>query len=146
MTHYYKRPDLTKEAIRNGWLFTGDMGYADEDGFLYLVDRKKDMIISGGVNVYPRDIEEIIVQHPAVSEAAVFGIPSEKWGESPVAAVTLRKSDAVTSEDLKTWINENVGAKFQRVQEVAIVEAFPRNIAGKVLKRVMREEFAARSG
>jgi len=142
MPHYYKRPDLTKEAIHNGWLFTGDMGYVDEDGFLYLVDRKKDMIISGGVNVYPRDIEEIIVQHPAVLEAAVFGIPSEKWGESPVAAVMLRKTGAVKPEALKAWINENVEAKFQRVQEVVIVESFPRNIAGKVLKRVMREEFA----
>ena len=142
MPHYYTRPDLTKEAIRDGWLFTGDMGYVDEDGFLYLVDRKKDMIISGGVNVYPRDIEEIIVQHPAVLEAAVFGIPSEKWGESPVAAVTLRKTGAVTPEALKTWINENVEAKFQRVQEVVIMESFPTNIAGKVLKRVMREEFA----
>ena len=89
MVEYYKRPDLTEKAIVNGWLYTGDMGYVDEDGFLYLVDRKKDMIISGGVNVYPRDIEEIIVQHPDVLEAAVFGVPSDKWGESPVAAVTL---------------------------------------------------------
>lgn len=146
MSHYYKRPDLTKEAIRDGWLFTGDMGYADEDGFLYLVDRKKDMIISGGVNVYPRDIEEIMVQHPAVLEAAVFGIPSEKWGESPVAAVTLRKAGSVTPEALKAWVNENVGAKFQRVSDVVIVEAFPRNIAGKVLKRVMREELDPKKG
>jgi len=143
MPGYYKQPDLTKEAIINGWLYTGDMGYVDEDGFLHLVDRKKDMMISGGVNVYPRDIEEIIVQHPAVLEAAVYGIPSEKWGESPVAAVTLAEPEGTTADDLKEWINEHVSAKFQRVQHVVIMEEFPRNIAGKILKRVMREEFAA---
>jgi len=143
MPGYYKQPDLTREAIINGWLYTGDMGYVDEDGFLHLVDRKKDMMISGGVNVYPRDIEEIIVQHPAVLEAAVYGTPSEKWGESPVAAVTLTQAGALTEEELKEWINQHVSAKFQRVQHVVIMEEFPRNIAGKILKRVMREEFVA---
>ncbi len=143
MPGYYKRPDLTKEAIIDGWLYTGDMGYVDKDGFLYLVDRKKDMIISGGVNVYPRDIEEVIVQHPAVLEAAVYGIPSEKWGESPVAAVTLAEPGGITEDELKDWINQHVSAKFQRVRHVVIMDEFPRNIAGKILKRVMREEFAA---
>ena len=81
MPGYYKRPDLTAQAVRDGWLHSCDLGYVDEDGFLYLVDRQKDMIISGGVNVYPLDIEKVIVQHPAVREAAVFGIPNEKWGE-----------------------------------------------------------------
>lgn len=144
MPHYYKRDDLTREAIREGWLYTGDLGQVDEEGFLYLVDRKKDMIISGGVNVYPKDIEEIIVHHEAVLEAAVFGIPSEKWGESPIAAVTLRKPGTATPEELKAWINENVGAKFQRVQDVLILDELPRNIAGKVLKRVMREQYSGR--
>jgi len=142
MPHYYKREDLTREAIRDGWLYTGDLGYVDEEGFLYLVDRKKDMIISGGVNVYPKDIEEIIVHHPMVLEAAVFGVASEKWGESPIAAVTLEKSGSVSPDDLKAWINDNVGAKFQRVQDVLIMEDLPRNIAGKVLKRVMREQYS----
>ncbi len=145
MPEYYKRPDLTKEAIKDGWLYTGDMGYVDEEGFLYLVDRKKDLIISGGVNVYPRDIEEIVVQHPAVLETAVFGIPSEKWGETPVAAVTLKQGTEVEPEALKTWINERVGAKFQRVNHVIIMEDFPRNVAGKTLKRVIREDFLTRS-
>ena len=140
MPQYYKRPDLTREAIKDGWLYTGDLGYVDEDGFLYLVDRKKDMIISGGVNVYPKDIEEVIVQHPAVLEAAVFGIPDEKWGESPVAAVTLADSGTITPEELKQWINQHVSAKFQRVQRVIIMDELPRNIAGKVLKRVLREQ------
>jgi acyl-CoA synthetase (AMP-forming)/AMP-acid ligase II len=143
MPQYYKRPDLTKETIKDGWLYSGDMGYVDEEGFLFLVDRKKDMIISGGVNVYPKDIEEVVVQHAAVLEAAVFGIPSEKWGETPVAAVTLKEGAEVRPAELKTWINAHVGAKFQRVSEVLILDDFPRNIAGKTLKRVIREDFLA---
>jgi len=141
MPCYYKRPDLTAEAIQDGWLHSGDMGYVDDDGFLYLVDRKKDMIISGGVNVYPRDIEEVVAQHPAVQDVAVFGIPHDKWGETPLAAVTLLESGSVASEELKNWINQHVAAKFQRVHDVVIMEAFPRNVAGKILKRVMREGY-----
>jgi long-chain acyl-CoA synthetase len=143
MPGYYKRPDLTSQAIVDGWLHTGDVGYADADGFLYLVDRKKDMIISGGTNVFPKDIEEIIVQHPAVREAAVFGIPSEKWGETPLAAVILREPATVTADDLCQWINERVDAKNQRVHAVTIVEDFPRSTAGKTLKRVLREPYWA---
>ncbi len=141
MPGYYKRPDLTAEAVKDGWLHSGDMGYVDDDGYLYLVDRKKDMIISGGVNVYPRDIEEIVVQHPAVQEAAVFGIPHDKWGETPIAAVVLNQSGAAAPEELCDWVNERVGAKFQRVHEIVIMEEFPRNVAGKTLKRVMRESY-----
>ncbi len=89
MTGYAGRDDLTAAAVRDGWLFSGDMGRVDEEGFLYLVDRKKDMIDSGGVKVYPKDVEEIAARHPAVREVAVFGVPHEKWGETPVAAVTL---------------------------------------------------------
>ena len=143
MSGYYKRPDLTREVIVDGWLHSGDMGYMDEDGFLYLVDRAKDMLISGGVNVYPRDIEEIVVRHPAVREAAVFGVPSDKWGESPLAAVILREPGAVSSDELREWINERVEARYQQVQEVAIVDEFPRSAAGKTLKRVMREPYWA---
>lgn len=141
MPGYYKRPDLTAQAIVDGWLHTGDMGYADEDGFLYLVDRMKDLIISGGVNVYPRDIEEIIVQHPAVKEAAVFGVPDEKWGETPLATVLLRQPGATSAEELRQWINSRVEARYQQVREVVIRDEFPRNTAGKTLKRVMRDEY-----
>jgi len=143
MSGYYKRPDLTREVLVDGWLHSGDMGYVDEDGFLYLVDRAKDMLISGGVNVYPRDIEEIVVRHPAVREAAVFGVPSERWGESPLAAVILREPGAVSADELRDWINARVGARYQQVQEVAIVDQFPRSAAGKTLKRVMREPYWA---
>jgi acyl-CoA synthetase (AMP-forming)/AMP-acid ligase II len=113
----------------------------DEDGFLFLVDRVKDMIISGGINVYPKDIEEVIIQHPAVAEVAVLGIPDEKWGEIPIAAVIFHKEQKIAAKDLKIWINQRVEAKFQRVADVQILEVFPRNIAGKTLKREMRETY-----
>jgi long-chain acyl-CoA synthetase len=141
MPGYYKRPDLTNNAIRDGWLFSGDMGYVDEDGFLYLVDRKKDLIISGGVNVYPRDIEEVIVQHPNVMEVAVFGIPDDRWGETPAAAVILDKKHAISAEDLQAWINDQVEARYQKVSKVVIKDDFPRSVSGKTLKRQMRAEF-----
>jgi acyl-CoA synthetase (AMP-forming)/AMP-acid ligase II len=129
MAGYYKRPDLTAKAVVDGWLHSGDLGYVDEEGYLFLVDRKKDMIISGGVNVYPRDIEEVAIQHPAVREVAVFGVQDPRWGEAPVAAVTLREPDALAAQELVEWINARVGAKFQRVTDVMIVEDFPRNVA-----------------
>ncbi len=139
MSGYYKRPDLTEKALVDGWLYSGDVGYMDKDGFLYLVDRKKDMIISGGINVYPRDIEEVVVQHPAVREAAVIGIPSAKWGETPLAVVVLQSQDAVSAEELRDWVNARVAASFQKISAVEIIEEFPRNAAGKILKREMRE-------
>jgi long-chain acyl-CoA synthetase len=143
MPGYYKRPDLTKQTIIDGWLHTGDLGYVDEDGFLFLVDRMKDLIISGGCNVFPRDIEEVIVQHPAVREVAVFGIPSEKWGETPMATVILREAGSISEDELRDWINERVDSKLQRVHSVVIMEDFPRSTAGKTLKRVMRDPYWA---
>lgn len=143
MPGYYRQPELTAQAIVDGWLHTGDLGYVDRDGFLYLVDRKKDLIISGGVNVFPKDIEEIIVQHPAVREAAVFGVPSEKWGETPLAAVIVKRAGQVTEDELCDWINERVDGKHQRVQAVVFMQDFPRSTAGKTLKREMREPYWA---
>ena len=142
MPGYYKRPDLTAKAIVDGWLHSGDAGYLDEDGYLFLVDRLKDMIISGGVNVYPKDIEEVVVQHPAVQEAAVFGATDARWGEVPVAAVVLKKGAAVGRDDLIAWTNARVAAKFQRIVDVVFFEEFPRNVAGKTLKREMRDTYA----
>jgi acyl-CoA synthetase (AMP-forming)/AMP-acid ligase II len=143
MQGYYKRPDLTAQALRGGWLYTGDMGFADEEGYLHLVDRKKDMIDSGGVKVYPKDVEEVAARHPAVREVAVFGVPHEKWGETPVAAVVLKEPGTVSAEALRDWINERVGARYQRVSEVILMEEFPRNAAGKTLKRSMRDPYWA---
>ena len=143
MQGYYGRPDLTAQAIRDGWLFSGDMGYADDEGYLYLVDRKKDMIDSGGVKVYPKDVEEIAAHHPAIREVAVFGVPHDKWGETPVAAVILGEGRSATAAELRDWINERVAARYQRVSEVVIMKDFPRSAAGKTLKREMREPYWA---
>lgn len=142
MSGYYKRPDLTAQAIKDGWLFTGDVGRTDDEGFLHLVDRKKDMIISGGVNVFPKDIEEIAVQHPAVREVAVFGVSNEKWGESPYAAVVLKECHGASAEELRDWINARVAARYQQVHKVVIVGDLPRSTAGKTLKRVLRDQYA----
>ena len=143
MAGYYKQPELTERVIVDELLHTGDGGFLDEDGYLFLVDRLKDMIISGGVNVYPRDIEEVIIQHPAVREVAVFGVPDEKWGEVPVAAVVMQPGVTTDCQELIAWTNARVDAKFQRIQDVVVYDEFPRNVAGKTLKREMRAAFAA---
>jgi acyl-CoA synthetase (AMP-forming)/AMP-acid ligase II len=141
MDGYYNKPELTAQAVRDGWLYSGDVGWVDEEGFLHLVDRKKDMIDSGGIKVYPRDVEEVAIRHPAVLEVAVFGIPDPKWGETPAAAVVLRTPGAATEEELVAFINANVAARYQRVSRVIVMDALPRNAAGKTLKRELREPF-----
>ena len=123
------------------WLRTGDVGKLDEDGFLYLVDRKKDLIISGGQNIYPADIEAAIIEHPAVGEVAVIGVPHEKWGETPMAVVVLAEDAAVDAEALTGWVNGRVG-KQQRIAATVFVDELPRNPNGKILKRELRTEFA----
>ncbi|MBC7888757.1 MAG: AMP-binding protein [Ferruginibacter sp.] len=139
MTAYYKNPVQTAEAIRNGWLYTGDMGYMDEEGFLFLTGRKKDLIISGGVNVYPVDIEEVIIMHPHVKDVAVFGVPHKDWGETPVASVVLKVQGSVSEEEILLWANNHLEARYQKLHEVLIIDELPRNVAGKVLKRELRE-------
>ncbi len=142
MSGYYKNETLTRETLRDGWLFTGDMGYLDEDGFLFLTGRKKDLIISGGVNVYPTDIEEVVIRHEAVKDVAVFGIPHKEWGETPVAAVVVSEAVSVSAEEIKEWANRNLEARYQKIYKVIIIDELPRNVAGKVLKRELRERFA----
>ena len=144
---YQKFNDLENEAektIVNNWLHSGDLGYMDNDGYLFLVDRVKDMIISGGVNVFPKDIEEVIIKHPDVAEVAVFGAPDKRWGETPVAAVICHSDYCVSAATLKLWTNQRVHAKFQKVKEILILDSFPRNVAGKTLKREMRETYLNR--
>jgi len=138
---YYKQPEKTAEAFRDGWIHTGDIGKVDQDGYLYLVDRLKDMIISGGVNVFPKDIEEVIIQHPEVTDVAVFGVNDEKWGEVPIAALIGPLEDGFDKQDFIHWVNQQVSAKFQRIHDVYIVESFPRNVAGKTLKREIKDNF-----
>lgn len=145
MPGYWKRPDLTAETLVDGWLHSGDLGYVDGDGFLHLVDRKKDLVISGGVNVYPRDVEEVAVRHPDVVDVTVFGVPDERWGETPVAAVRLREGATTDGDAIRTWVNERVPARYQRVREVVVLDDFPVSVAGKTLRRVIRDEYLARA-
>lgn len=148
MDGYWNRPDATAEATWTDadgrpWLRTGDIGRLDEEGFLYVVDRKKDMILSGGQNVYPADIEAVLFDHPGVAECAVVGAPSRKWGETPVAFVVPAGGAGLDAEDLKAWANARV-ARFQRLAGVELADALPRNATGKVLKRELRRGLAER--
>ena len=140
---YYGQPELTAETFRDGWLFSGDLGYVDDDGFLYLAGRKKELIISGGVNVYPQDIEEIAITHAQVLEAAVFGIDSDKWGETPIAALVLQPGAEASADELREWVNERVEARFQKLSDVMIVAKMPRNVAGKTVKQDLKEIYLA---
>ncbi len=140
MSGYYNDEARTRESLREGWLYTGDLGYVDSDGFLYLAGRKKDLIITGGVNIYPKDIEGIALSWDNLLEIAVFGIPHEKWGETPVAAVVL-KEKKYNKEEVKEWVNSRVHSKFQRISDVMIMDELPRNLAGKVLKMKLQEEY-----
>ena len=140
---YYRQPRLTRETFRDGWLYSGDLGYLDEAGFLYLAGRKKELIISGGVNVYPQDIEEIASAHEQILEVAVFGVESEKWGETPVAAVVLQAGAKLDADNLQEWINSRVEARFQKISDVVIVNQMPRNVAGKTLKNELRDNYLA---
>lgn len=146
MPEYYKLPEKTAEAIwlddrGRTFLKTGDMGKLDEDGFLYILDRKKDMIISGGINIFASDIEEVLTRHPEIKDAAVIGIPNPKWGETPVAIVIPKGGISASEDEIMEWVNVRL-AKYQRVSMVQFRDAdFPRNALGKVLKRELREAF-----
>jgi acyl-CoA synthetase (AMP-forming)/AMP-acid ligase II len=145
MRGYHKQPERTAESMwadERGrmYLRSGDIGRLDEDGYLYVLDRKKDMIISGGQNVYPIDIEVVIATHPDVGDAAVIGIPDEKWGETPLALVVLRENATVAAAELRDWINARL-ASYQRVAAVEFRDSLPRNQLGKLLKRELREPY-----
>jgi O-succinylbenzoate-CoA ligase len=139
MKGYWNRPDATAEAIRDGWLHTGDVATVDAEGFVYINDRKKDMIISGGENIYPAEIENVILSHPKVREVAVIGQPSPKWGESPLAVV-VKKDTSLTEAEVIEWSRGKL-AGYKRPRTVRFVDEIPRNPAGKILKRVLRERF-----
>ncbi|HEU4531258.1 MAG TPA: AMP-binding protein, partial [Steroidobacteraceae bacterium] len=145
MAGYHGRPDANAESTwlderGRAWLRTGDIGRLDEEGFLYIVDRRKDMIISGGQNVYPADIEAVMIAHADVSEVAVIGVASEKWGESPFGIVVLRPGARGDGAALVKWTNERVGRQ-QRIVGVAFRDSLPRNPNGKILKRELRREY-----
>jgi acyl-CoA synthetase (AMP-forming)/AMP-acid ligase II len=148
MSGYHGQPGKTREAEWHSpdglrYIRTGDIGRFDADGFLVLLDRKKDMIISGGFNIYPSDLEAVLRAHPAVQEAAVVGVPSEEWGETPVAFVERAGADPADEETLRAWVNAQVG-KTQRLAAVRFVDELPRSPIGKVLKRQLRDEYRGR--
>jgi long-chain acyl-CoA synthetase len=134
MKGYLNRPDATAEALRGGWFHSGDMGRVDADGYFFIVDRKKDMIIRGGYNIYPREIEEVFYEHPAVREAAVVGLPHDEYGEEVGAAVSLKQGASATQEELRSFVKERV-ASFKYPRHVWIVDDLPKGPTGKILKR-----------
>jgi len=140
MKGYWNRPDATAEAIRDGWLHTGDLATVDADGFVYIRDRKKDMIITGGENVYPAEVEAVLARHPDVLECAVIGMPSARWGESPAAVVVARPGARLEPAALIAFCGGKL-ARYKLPRVVELVEEIPRNPTGKVLKRVLRERF-----
>jgi len=137
MAGYWKRPDATKETLRNGWFHSGDIGYRDEDGCYWIVDRKKDMILRGGFNVYPREVEEVLYAHEAVAEAAVVGVPHESHGEEVKAFVALRAGATASAEELILWCRERLAA-YKYPRSVELREALPKGPTGKILKRELR--------
>jgi long-chain acyl-CoA synthetase len=138
MKGYYNMPDETARVIRDGWFFSGDVGHLDEDGYLSITERKKDLIIRGGFNIFPRDIEEVLYGHPSVSEAAVVGIPDAKLGEQVLAYVVLRPGAAATEDELLGLCRERL-AKYKTPARVRFIDVLPKNAIGKILKKDLRE-------
>jgi acyl-CoA synthetase (AMP-forming)/AMP-acid ligase II len=136
---YWGKPEETNNSLRKGWFSAGDMAMYDEEGYIYLVDRKKDMIISGGVNIFPRDIEEVLHAHADILEAAVIGVEDDYWGEKVKAFVVLRKGETIEAEALKEYCDGKLAA-YKIPKEYEFIDALPRNAAGKVLRRALRPE------
>ncbi len=143
MAYYWNRPEQTAEAFRNGWLHTGDIGHMDEDGFFYIVDRKNDMLISGGYNVYPREVEDVLLAYPGVVDAAVVGLPDEKWGDRVVAVVAGRPG--LDAESILAHARENLAA-YKRPKAIEIWPELPKSGANKILRRVVRDRMLAAAG
>jgi acyl-CoA synthetase (AMP-forming)/AMP-acid ligase II len=140
MSGYWNRPEATAAALAEGWLHTGDVGYLDQDGYLYLQDRLNDMIVSGGENIYPREVEEVLFQHPGVADAAVIGIPDERFGEAVMAFVVRREGAVVDGHELVAHCRQRI-AGYKLPRRVEFIDRLPRNATGKVLRRELREPF-----
>ncbi len=140
MAGYWNLPDETSRTIVDGWLHTGDMAYYDENGYIYIVDRKKDLIITGGENVYPREVEEVLYRHGAVMECAVIGVPDEKWVERVHAVVVLKEGQKVGADDLVDFCKQHL-ARYKAPRSLEFVDALPKNPQGKILKRELRDRY-----
>jgi acyl-CoA synthetase (AMP-forming)/AMP-acid ligase II len=144
MKGYYKDKRATLEALKGEWLHTGDLARMDDEGFIYIVDRKKDMIVSGGENIYPREIEEVLYHHPKIQDAAAIGVPDSMWGESVKAFVVLKRGETMKTEEVIEYCKQCL-ASYKKPKTVEFVETLPRNPSGKVLKTVLREREAKRT-
>jgi fatty-acyl-CoA synthase len=145
MSGYWNKPRETEEAFSGGWFHSGDLVRQDEDGYFYVVDRKKDMIISGGENIYCAEVEDVLAGHPKVGEVALIGVPDPRWGEAPLAVISPRDpADPPTAAEIETWCREHLAA-YKRPRDITLVEALPRNPSGKVLKTSLRSEYGAAS-
>jgi len=142
MCGYWRSPADTAQALRDGWLHTGDIGYLDEEGYLFIVDRKKELIIRGGFNVYPRDVEDALIEHPAVTTAGVVGRPDEMHGEEIIAFVTLVTNGAVSVEELMAWARERIGG-YKYPREIQIMPSLPLTPVGKLDRNALRSLAAA---
>ena len=140
MKGYWNQPEKTAVAIRSGWLYSGDMGTIDQDGYIYIVDRKADLIISGGENIYPREIEEILYTHPAVLEAAVIGVPDDKWGEAIKACIALKQGATATENDIIEYCKQNL-ASYKKPKLVEFFAEIPKNASGKIVKTILRDKY-----
>lgn len=140
MSGYWNDPDLTRETIKGGFLYTRDMGYKDEDGYVYIVDRKSDMIVSGSYNIYPKEVEDVIAKHAAVEEVAVVGVPDEKWGESVKAFVVLKEGSAVSQDEIIEFCKKHI-ASYKKPSSVEFTDRLPRNSIGKISRKELREPY-----
>jgi long-chain acyl-CoA synthetase len=142
MTGYCKRPEATAETLRNGWLHTGDIGRMDEQGYVFILDRNKDMVISGGLNVYPREIEEVLLRHPAISQAAVIGVPDPKWGEAVKAVVVADGGAGLDEAAVIAFAAEHL-AGYKKPKSVDFVDDLPKTTYGKIDKKAIRAPYWA---
>ena len=140
MSGYWRNLDATQKAIKDGWLYTGDMGYYDEQGYIYIADRKKDMIVTGGENVYPKEVKEVLYRHPAVLEAAVIGIPDDYWVERVHALVVLRQGAQASAEEIMDFCKAHI-AHYKAPKGVEFLESLPKNPQGKILKKEIRKQY-----
>jgi acyl-CoA synthetase (AMP-forming)/AMP-acid ligase II len=145
MAGYWRDSKATNEMLKDGWLHTGDIGFVDEDGYLYITDRKKDLIIKGGENISPREIEEVFYRHPAIAEAAVVGLPSKVYGEDIYAVLQLRTGVEISAEELQMYVGQFV-TKFKMPTRIILQPLLPKNVIGKILKYKIRAELLSGLG
>jgi acyl-CoA synthetase (AMP-forming)/AMP-acid ligase II len=140
MKEYWQLPQETEETLKDGWLYTRDMARVDRDGYIYLVDRKSEMIISGGLNIYPNEVEQVLYEHPAVLEAAVFGVPDKDWGEAVKAVVALKPGTKATEHEIIDFCKSRL-TSYKKPKSIDFMTSLPKSPEGKVLRRAMREPY-----